>query len=370
MRILYVTTIGGTMTFFKSLIKELLDEGHTVDIATNENNSKVPDCYREWGCTVYPINTFRSPLNKGNLKAIKQLKTLVAKEKYDIVHCHTPIAAMCTRLACRKARKKGTKVFYTAHGFHFYKGAPRKNWMIYYPVEKFCARFTDVLITINKEDYALAQKKLKAKRVEYVPGVGIDVAKFADATVDRDLKRDEIGVPRDATLLLSVGELNHNKNHEVVIRALAELKDSSVHYGIAGKGPLHDTLISKANELSVGNQVHLLGFRKDIPELYKCSDVCVFPSFREGLGLAAIEGMAAGLPLIVSDNRGAKSYAIDKVNAIVCPVGKDTAAYVNAIKELLNNESVRKSMGEYNFNFAKNFEVKRINERMRELYEN
>ena len=127
MKILYVTTIGGTMNFFNSFIKQLINEGHTIDIATNERNSKVPACYHEWGCKVHQIDTSRSPLNKGNVKAIRQLNFLVEQEKYDIVHCHTPVAAMCTRLACRKARKEGTMVFYTAHGFHFYKGAPLKN---------------------------------------------------------------------------------------------------------------------------------------------------------------------------------------------------------------------------------------------------
>ena len=152
MKILYVTTIGGTMRFFRSVIKELLDAGHVVDIAANEKTSPVAPCYREWGCTVHQIDPSRSPLNKGNLMAIKQIKKLVTENHYDIVHCHTPVAAMCTRLACRKARKSGTKVFYTAHGFHFYKGAPRKNWLIFYPIEKFCARWTDLLITINKFD--------------------------------------------------------------------------------------------------------------------------------------------------------------------------------------------------------------------------
>ena len=136
MKILYVTTIGITMGFFNPFIKDLIDKGHTVDIATNEKDSKVPACYKEWGCTIYPITTSRSPLNKDNIDAVKQLKQLVAKEKYDIVHCHTPVAAMCTRLACRAARKNGTRVFYTAHGFHFYKGASLKNWLLYYPVEK------------------------------------------------------------------------------------------------------------------------------------------------------------------------------------------------------------------------------------------
>lgn len=368
MKILYVTTIGGTMLFFKQFIKELVEAGHTVDIAANTSISNVPNEYIELGCNVFPISCTRSPFSKGTLVAIKQLKQIVSKGNYDLVHCHTPIAAMCTRFACRKARKNGTRVIYTAHGFHFYKGGPIQNWLLYYPVEKVCAHFTDVLITINKEDHALAQKKMKAKQIEYVPGVGINVSKFADAVVDRDAKRDEIGVPRDAFFILSVGELNHNKNHEVIIRALAEIKNKNVHYGIAGKGSLHDYLISLSKELGVSEQVHLLGFRPDIPELYKSADLCAFPSVREGLGLAAIEGMAAGLPLIVSDNRGAKSYATDNVNAIICPIGNHVSEYADALNRMISDDSMRKSMGEYNFDFAKKFEVKEINDRMREIY--
>ncbi len=369
MRILYVTTIGGTMRFFRHFIRNLVAEGHTVDIAANTSISNVPDEYMELGCKVFPISCTRSPMNKGTFTAIKQLKRIVSQGNYDLVHCHTPIAAMCTRLACRKARKKGMRVFYTAHGFHFYKGAPLKNWLIYYPVEKLCARLTDVLITINQEDYIFACKKLRVGKVEYVPGVGIEVDKFANISVDRDLKRDEIGIPRDAFFMLSVGDLNHNKNHEVMIRAMAEMDDSNIHYGIAGKGSLRDYLIYLAKKLGVEDRVHMLGFRADIPELYKSADLCAFPSIREGLGLAAIEGMAAGLPLIVSDNRGAKSYATDHVNAVICPVGKNVKPYADALKELVNDPGLRISMGEYNRDLAKKFEVKNINKIMREIYE-
>ena len=161
------------MRFFIQLVKELVEEGHTVDIAANTSISNVPNEYIELGCNVFPISCTRSPLERGTVTAIKQLKQVVSVGNYDIVHCHTPIAAMCTRLACRKVRKQGTRVFYTAHGFHFYKGAPLKNWLLYYPVEKLCAYWTDVLITINQEDYVLAQGKLAAKRIEYIPGVGI-----------------------------------------------------------------------------------------------------------------------------------------------------------------------------------------------------
>lgn len=304
MKILYVTTIGLTMGFFKDVIKELLDEGHTIDIACNEDDAKVPDCYREWGCKVHQISCSRSPFDIGNIKAIKELKQIVSNNCYDIVHCHTPIAGVCTRLACKKLRKDGLRVIYTAHGFHFYKGAPLKNWLVYYPIEKLCAHFTDVLITINHEDYELAKKKMKAKRIEYVPGVGIDVDKFKNTVVDKAAKRRELGIPEDAFLLLSVGELNKNKNHEVVIRAIAQIGDKNIHYMIAGKGPLKDYLLELASQLGVADQLHLLGYQNDIVGIYKSSDLYIHPSFREGLPASLMEAMASGLPCIVSFIRG------------------------------------------------------------------
>ncbi len=365
MKILYITTIGTTMNFFKAFIRQLLDDGHTVDIATNEKDSKVSACYREWGCTVYQIDTSRSPFDMGNVKAIRQIRQLAAKGKYDIVHCHTPIAAMCTRLACRKVRKTGTKVIYTAHGFHFYKGAPLKNWLMYYPAEKICAHFTDVLITINKEDYALAQQKMKAKRVAYVPGVGIDLSKFGQATVDKATKRKELGVPPDATLLLSVGELNTNKNHETVIRAISDL---DVYYMIAGEGDLKGHLQSVINELGLTERVKLLGYRIDMTDLYRAADICVFPSFREGLGMAAIEGMACGLPLVAADNRGTRDYCCHGVNGLVCEPS-DISAFADAIKCLSADSCLRLKMAEANTEAVKRFDVIQVNKQMDRLYQ-
>ena len=360
MKILYVTTIGGTMNFFCLFVKKLIDEGHVVDIATNENASKVPEYYRELGCSIYQIDTSRSPLSKGNLKAIRQLKTLVAKEKYDIVHCHTPVAAMCTRLACRKLRENGTKVFYTAHGFHFYKGAPMKNWLLYYPVEKFCSRFTDVLITINKEDYALAQKKLKVRSVRYVPGVGIDLTKFGSAQVDKSAKRRELGVPEGATLLLSVGELNKNKNHETVIQAIADL---DVYYAIAGKGDLHDDLQLMIDNLGLTSRVKLLGYREDVAELYKVADVYVLPSFREGLNVSIMEAMASGLPIACSNIRGNVDL-VDKNGGVLFAPG-DIIDCKAAICKILSSEM--QLMGYYNSKKISEFSVESINDQLFEI---
>lgn len=369
MRILYVTTIGLTMIFFKDLVRELIDEGHTVDIACNENEYKVDDGYQKMGCRVYQIDCSRSPIDKGNLKAYKQLKKVIENGNYDIVHCHTPNASVITRLVCMKFRKmNGLKVFYTAHGFHFYKGAPLKNWIIYYTIEKFCSRFTDKLITINQEDFTLAKEKMRAKEVHYVPGVGVDLLKFENVQVDRAAKRREIGVPENAKLLLSVGELNENKNHQVIIKALAKLNDANVHYAIAGNGDKKEFLLTLAQELGVQEQVHLLGFRKDIPELNYCSDVFCLPSHREGLGLAAIEAMACGLPIITSNVHGINDYSKDGVTGYKC-APNDVNGFARAIGELTCNSSLTEKMGEHNKKYVKKYEVSVIIQRMREVYE-
>lgn len=361
MKILYVTTIGGTMSFFKSFIRELLDEGHTVDIATNENSSRVPEHYKEWGCTVYQIDTSRSPLNKGNLNAIRQLKQLAITVGYDIVHCHTPIAAMCTRIACRKLRQKGTKVFYTAHGFHFYKGAPLKNWLLYYPVEKICAYFTDVLLTINREDFTFAKKKLRAKKIEYIPGVGVDLEKFGNVKLDQAKKRRELGIPEKAPLLLSVGELNENKNHETVIRAIVGL---DAYYIIAGKGNLQEHLQGVINELGVTERVKLIGYRSDVAELYQTADVYVLPSIREGLNVSVMEAMASGLPVVCGRIRGNTDLIDENGGALFDPACLEDCK--QAIQQTLQGNV--KGMGEYNTTKIENFEINRVNNTMKLLY--
>lgn len=315
MKILYVTTISLTMnSFFKPHIDMLVKEGHQVDIACNYIELPLDNLYNEWGCAFYQIDFSRSPLSKYNFKAYNQLKKVVENGDYDIVHCHTPNASVITRLVCRRFRKKnGLRVFYTAHGFHFYKGAPKLNWMVFYPIEKFCSRFTDKLITINKEDYKLAKKKFKAREVHYIPGVGIDLSKFENIQVDRIAKRKEIGVPENAFLLLSVGELNENKNHQIVIRALAKLNDSNIHYVVAGTGELKFDLIELAKNLNIENQIHLLGYRNDVISLYKISDVYVHPSYREGLPVAVMEALAAGTTVIASNIRGCEDIVLNNL---------------------------------------------------------
>ena len=369
MRILYVTTISLTInTFFKPHIDMLVKEGHEVDIACNCSDLNVDEFYINLGCKVHQIDFSRSPISADNLKAFGQLKHLVENGNYDIVHCHTPNAAVITRLVCRKFRKKnGLKVFYTAHGFHFYQGAPKLNWLVYYPVEKFCSRYTDKLITINTEDYVLAKSKFKAKEVYYVPGVGIDLSRFGKITVDKMVKRQEIGVPENAFLLLSVGELNENKNHQVVIKAMARMNDSNVHYAIAGVGEKKDDLLKLAAELGVSDRVHLLGYRKDVESLVRSADLFCFPSQREGLGLAAVEAMACGLPVVAAENRGTKEFVVPDKNGFLCGCF-DVDAFAESIKKVIEDRNLLQRFSENTYDAVKKFGLYNVIHTMKEIY--
>ena len=367
MNILYVTTIGATMDFFVEYIGDLIKGGHTVDLAANVNERDVPQYFRSAGCNVFPLSCSRSPLSTGNFRAISQIRKLVQGGQYDIVHCHTPVAAMCTRIACIGARKRGTKVFYTAHGFHFFKGAPLKNWLLFYPVEKICSYFTDVLITINREDYQMAQKRLKACRVEYVPGVGVDVEKFRNTQVDKKQKRAELGIPENATMLLSVGELNRNKNQQVIIRALAQLNNPDIHYAVVGMGGQAEALKKLSEELGVAQQVHFLGYREDVAELCHTADIFCFPSQREGLGLAAVEAMAAGLSVVAADNRGTREYMINEETGFVCQ-NNDVASFADAIHKLQSDRRLRERIGEANKWKAEDFDLSKVTLQMKRIY--
>lgn len=342
MNILYVTTICGTLSFFEDEFRHLLDQGHSIEVACNMNdNSRF--CVSEFSIKAHHVPFSRNPLSKDNIMALFQMKKLVESNQYDVVHCHTPNAAAITRLACKKQRKKGTKVIYTAHGFHFYNGAPFRNWFIYYPVEWLCSVWTDTLITINSEDYEIAKKRMKAKSIKYVPGVGINLRKFQTVNIDKKRKRENLGLPKDAVLLLSIGELNFNKNHETVIRAIAGM---NVYYVIAGQGTREERLKEVIKEVGVDERVKLLGYRTDIPELLAISDIFVFPSFREGLSVSLMETMASGKPAVVSKIRG-NIDLIDENGGFLFNPGS-----IDECREAINNaiQTDRKRMGAYNKN--------------------
>lgn len=247
-------------------------------------------------------------LNPGAIsKAYSQVKELLNVENYDLLHCHSPIGGVIARQAAKGLRKKGLKVIYTAHGFHFYDGAPFKNWLTYYPIEKHFSCYTDILITINKEDYKRASERFKAKKTVYVPGVGVDTDKFTPRQSGREKIRTELGLQDNQIMLLSVGELNKNKNHEAVIKAIT---DMNLTYVIVGKGNLSEQLKEVAEKQHV--DLRLMGFRNDVADFYNAADVYVLPSIREGLNVSLMEAMASGLPIVCGRIRGNRDLIKDE----------------------------------------------------------
>lgn len=358
-------------------IQLLLDEGYDVDVIANfkqgntiseERIKELKQRLDEMNVSVYDVPIPRKISDfKGILQSYRKVKKQCDKRAYTLVHCHSPIGGVIARLAARNSREKGTKVIYTAHGFHFYKGAPLKNWLIFYPIEKACARWTDVLITINKEDFTFAKQHMKAHRVEYIPGVGIDTAKFQIENFDKDNKKKELGLTQDTFVLLSVGELNVNKNHEVVIKALAQISNPNIHYCIAGHGEREQYLIDLATSLEVEKQLHLLGYRTDIPELYNMANVFVFPSFREGLSVSLMEAMASGLPCVASDIRGNVDLIVPKQGGVLF-TPDNVSELTAAISNLLHSQELERAMGDYNQQIIVQFDSSKVNEEMRNIY--
>lgn len=304
MKILYVATVVKThiMEFHIPYLKVLKEMGWETAVAARNDYDDPDECAIPYCDTFYDIPFERNPFKLDNMKAYRQLKKVIDEGDYDIIHCHTPVGAMLTRLAATNARKKGSKVFYTAHGFHFYKGASLINWLAYYPAERWLARMTDVLITITNEDYKRAQE-FKAGTVEYIPGIGVDLDRFKKGSSERAVAlRSELGIPKNAKVFLSVGEVNANKNHRVVIQALPSFPDA--WYVICGCGPLIDEHRKLAESLGVSDRVILAGYRTDVIDFYSMADVFVFPSFREGLPVALMEAMSTGLPCVAARNRG------------------------------------------------------------------
>lgn len=370
-KVLFVATVVKThiMEFHIPYLKMFKEHGWETAVAARNDYENPEDCVIPYCDTYYNIPFERNPLKPGNWKAYKELKKVIDNGGYDIIHCHTPVGAMLTRLAAKQVRKNGTKVFYTAHGFHFYKGASALNWLIYYPVERWLSHYTDVLITINKEDYKRA-KRFKTCKVCYVPGVGIDLEKFNVGYVDKNGKRKEIGVGSDDFLLLSVGELIPRKNHEVVIRAMAILKQNRglehFMYVICGRGAYESELKKLAKKLNVEDHIRFLGYRTDIAEICKCSDLFVFMSHQEGLPVALMEAMACGLPVVCSNIRGNTDLIENNVSGLIARNLPEEVA--SSIIWMKDNEKIRSQMASRAMCVIKNFDLVSTKKIMRELY--
>jgi len=378
-------------------IQILLEMGYEVHVACNFKEGNTCDRHQvhgllktlqkmhvrchQWNCprSIYAV--------KKCIQAYRQLLSLMEKYPFAWMHCQSPVGGAIARLA---GHRKGIRMIYTAHGFHFYKGAPWFYWMLYYPAEKLLARWTDVVVTVNREDYRIARQKLKAGKVCYIPGVGIDVSRFR-LHKERKMGRGSTGaavqhqefcrkyrIPENALILLSVGELSKRKNHQAVIAALAKLREKNIYYLICGQGSLKSRLEAQAQDLGVLQRVRLTGFQKDVAVLYQNADLFVFPSLQEGLPAALMEAMAAGLPCVVSDIRGNREL-IDEAGGIRFALnppgvhmkmssGGPSGTLESALRALLEDEVRRQACGRYNQEKVKKYDRKAVNSRMQKIY--
>ena len=371
-KVLFVATVVKThmMQFHVPYLKMFQDMGWETAVASRNDYEDPTDCKIPYCDAYYDVPFERLPWKTGNIRAYKMLKKIIDEGNYDLIHCHTPVGAMIARLAALAARKAGTKVIYTAHGFHFFKGAPLVNWLLFYPVEWLLAPVTDVLITINKEDYARAQKRMHPKRVEYVPGVGIDTGRFRKDAGDRQEKRRELGFREEDFLLLTVAEMTKNKNHITVLEALALLKDKAefadMHYLIVGRGEEWAGLEARAKELGICDHVHFLGYRTDAPQLYRCADQFVFMPHREGLSVALMEAMGSGMSIICSQIRGNTDLIDDGVSGVFAQ--RTPEAVAEAIVKLYRDEALRAALGAAAAEKVKLFDSENVHRQMKDIY--
>ena len=362
-KVLFTATVDSHILHFHiPYLKLFKENGYEVHVATN-GDEKIPYCDVK-----HKISFERSPFKLNNLKAIKDLKKVINEEQFDIIHCHTPMGSVVTRIAAMKARKNGTRVIYTAHGFHFYKGAPILNWCLFYPVEKWLSAYTDTLITINKEDYELAKKKFKkCKDIQYIPGIGVDENKF-NVNMDESEKRKfkaSLGIQETDFVLTCVARLDKNKNQGFLIDVTRELlkKYNNIHLLLVGPDELNGEYQKESED--VKDNIHFLGFREDIPKILKITNVSLSSSFREGLPVNILEAICAGIPVVATNCRGNRDLITNGENGYLIEIN-DKENFAKAIESIyLKKDNL---MIEKNKQEASKYELTSILEKMKKIY--
>ena len=365
-KVLFVATITGHITGFHTpYLKWFKSQGYEVHVASN-GKREIEYCDKH-----YNLPFERIPWNKNNLKVYKELKRIINENKYEIIHCHTPVGGLLTRLAARTVRKNGTKVIYTAHGFHFYKGASLLNWIIYYPIEKWMSYYTDCLVTINEEDYNLAMKKMKAEKIVHIDGVGMDTERFSKkiSYEDDNMKRKELGIEKKDLVFTYVAELNKNKNQILLIQTIEKLKEYYPNIKLILVGPYknkeyYDEEIRKRK---LENNVILTGKRvKDVAEILSITDVYLASSIREGLPVNIMEAMYMRLPIIATNNRGHRELVKNNVNGYI--VKNDANEFEKAIKEILKDKDKMNQFKNNSYEMSKKYQIENVIQQMINLY--
>ncbi|MFF2018637.1 glycosyltransferase family 4 protein [Paenibacillus sp. NPDC058177] len=365
-KVLFTATVDShIMNFHTPYLKYFKDNGFEVHVASN-GTTEIPSTDFK-----YNISFARSPFQLDNLKAYKELKRILNSHKFDLIHCHTPMGAVITRIAARKHRKHGTKIIYTAHGFHFFKGAPVVNWLFFYPIERWLSRYTDCLITINNEDYRLAKKKFKAHEVKLINGVGIDLDKFRPQTVEaKKEERAKYGYDLNDFILIYVGELSHRKHQDLLIESISLLKNKipNIRLLLVGNGDKLEEYQVLVSRLLVEEHVKFLGYRNDINKLMILSDIAISSSRQEGLPVNIMEAIAVGLPLIVSNSRGNRDLVSNERNGFIFEKN-NIQQIIRMVEKLYLSKDLKEDYQEHNMRLRENYSIEIALQSMSSIYE-
>lgn len=368
-KVLLVTHVSGFVPQFEmNNVRILQNMGYEVHYASNFNNpSYGNDNSRLEGTGIicHQVDFARSPFKLQNRQAYKQLLCLMKEIHFDLVHCHTPMGGVLARLAAHVTHTG--PVIYTVHGFHFYTGAPVLNWLVYYPVERFLARYTDMLITINEEDYRRA-KKFSAKKVARIHGVGISLTIEDVLSCDqREHLKKSIGLNGDEFLIVSAGELNKNKNQIMVLKALEKIKNHKYCYLVCGKGPLREKLEDYTKNNHLENQVRFLGYRNDLGHILQLADLFVMPSKREGMPTAVMEAMKYKLPVVGTNIRGNNELIADGETGYLVPLNDDQKM-TEKIEKIMEDSLLREKLGENALKKMQNYSREIVKQEMEKNY--
>ena len=370
-KVLLTATVQSHIAQFHRPLAEVLHEhGYELHVAARNNLEEKNGLSLDFADKVFDVPFSRSPKSPDNVKAYFQLKKILAADTYDVVHCNTPMGGIVTRLAAVKARKQGTRVFYTAHGFHFYKGASKKNWLVFYPVEKIMAGFCDTLITITKEDRRLAGQKFHTN-VEHIHGVGVYTERYhAVSDAEKLQMRSKERLKDSDFVILCTGELNQNKNQKALIKAAAELKESipGLKILLAGNGPLEQELRMQIRELGVEDEVRLLGYRTNLEKVTPAADLVVSCSYREGLPLNILEAMLCCKPVVASVNRGHRELVRTGYNGYLVPPDSP-AKYAEAIKKIYSSRKLAEQLGENGLRMAQPYTAASVKKELSRIYQ-
>ncbi len=370
MKVLFVATVRSHIgQFHMPFIRSLKEKGWQVDAACRDNSAEKQGLDTSALDRLFDLPFARSPFHPRNIRAFRMLCGILKQNTYDIIHCHTPVGGVLARIAAKMTGSRA-KVIYTAHGFHFYKGAPRKYWLLFYPIEKFLSRYTDALITINREDYETAKKHFHMKKLYFVHGVGVDLSAFSpELKKNRSALRAKHHFKDSDFILLYTADLCHRKNQMMLFDAMTILvqQDPKFHLICPGKPDLLETYQARVKALGIAQNVHFPGYTREIPSLLAMSDLSVSSSRQEGLPVNLIEAMAVGNPVVATDVRGNRDLVEDGKNGYLVPLG-DSRKMAECVLELSRSYATMSAMASRGIESVEPYTVGCVNAELQAIY--